>query len=142
MAQYTREARLDKQTARFELHRIRKLFPLHHPEHHPEPLFFTQPAYLFAFAYFYKGMWWRKRPAGSGRGALQVGSREHRVLRILSTLKLPGKVQFLLPTPHLLRLYHLLSFFPVLSGFVSVCRSYGQAGPHAQRVNAQSKFPP
>ena len=49
---------------------------------------------------------------------------------------------FLLPTPHLLRLYHLFSIFPVLSGFLSVGFPYGQAGPHARRVNAKVKFPP
>lgn len=86
----------------------------------------------------------KEAKATGGKRAWGLAGGESGAARVVCTPRAKNATMqaFLLPTPHLLRLYHLFSFFSVLSGCVSACRSYRQAGPHAQRVNAQSKFPP
>src|SRR6266516_5148306 len=86
----------------------------------------------------------KEAKAIGGKEAVGLAGGESGAARVVCTPRAKNATMqaFLLPTPHLLRLYHPYSFFSVLSGFVSACFPYGQAGPHAQRVNAQSKFPP
>src|SRR6266516_5374512 len=86
----------------------------------------------------------KEAKAIGGKGAWGLAGGESGAARVVCTplAKNATMQAFLLPTPHLLRLYHLFSFHSVLSGFLRSCSSFGQEGPHAQRVNAKSKFPP
>ncbi len=82
-----------------------------------------------------------KAIGGKWRGALQVGSREPRVSYTLPLLKMRQCRHFCSRSP---TCFVFTTSYPLFCSvwFTEMCRSYGQAGPHARKVIAKVQFPP